>query len=177
MRVVSVSRAATHGFSKSACAEIRLIAGEGVEGDAHRGITVKHRSRVAVDPSQPNLRQVHLVHGELFEDAVVAPFALRPGDIGENILTRGIDLLALPRGARLTLGEAEIEITGLRNPCSQLDAYRSGLTQAMLGRDASGGLVRKAGVMAIVLRGGVVKPGDAIAVALPPEPHQTLERV
>lgn len=177
MPVVSVSRAASHGFSKPVCAEIKLIAGEGVEGDAHRGITVKHRSRVAVNPNQPNLRQVHLVHVELFEDGAVAPFALRPGDLGENILTSGIDLLALPRGARLTLGEAEIEITGLRNPCLQLDDFKPGLTQAMLGRDASGALVRKAGVMSVVLRGGVVKPGDAIAVALPPEPHQKLERV
>lgn len=178
MQVVSVSCAPQHGFSKRVRPEIHLIEGEGVVGDSHRGVSVQHRSRVAVDPRQPNLRQVHLIHAELFEEAAVAPFALEPGDIGENILTRGIDLLALPRGARLCIGnEAEVEITGLRNPCVQLDAYKPGLTQAMLGRDAAGGLIRKAGVMGIVLRSGVVKPGDAITLTLPPEPHERLERV
>lgn len=177
MRVLSVSSAPAHGFSKIVQPAIQLMAGEGVEGDAHRGVTVKHRSRVAVDPSQPNLRQVHLIHAELFEDAAVRPFALQPGEIGENILTLGIDLLALSRGARLSFGEAEIEITGLRNPCVQLDAHKPGLTQAMLGRAPDGSLIRKAGVMGIVLRGGWVRPGNAIFLSLPPAPHQPLERV
>ena len=177
MRVVSVSTAAGHHFSKQVVPEIELVAGEGVAGDAHCGVTVKHRSRVAVDPNQPNLRQVHLVHVELFDDPEVAPFALRPGDIGENILTEGVALLDLPRGTRLSIGETEIEITGLRNPCAQLDAFRPGLTRAMLGRDAEGGLVRKAGVMGIVGRGGVIRAGDAIAIRLPPLPHEKLDRV
>ena len=177
MRVVSVSAAAGHRFSKQAVPEIELVAGEGVAGDAHCGVTVKHRSRVAVDPNQPNLRQVHLVHVELFDDPEVAPFALRPGDIGENILTEGVALLDLPRGTRLSIGETEIEITGLRNPCAQLDAFRPGLTRAMLGRDAEGGLVRKAGVMGIVGRGGVIRAGDAIAIRLPSLPHEKLDRV
>jgi MOSC domain-containing protein YiiM len=177
MRVVSVSAAAGHRFSKQVVPAIELVAGEGVAGDAHRGVTVKHRSRVAVDPSQPNLRQVHLIHAELFDDPEVAPFALRPGDIGENILTEGIPLLDLPRGTRLSIGGTEIEITGLRNPCAQLDAFRPGLTRAMLGRDAEGGLIRKAGVMGIVGRGGVIRAGDAIMIRLPPLPHEKLERV
>jgi len=177
MRVVSVSTAAGHHFSKQVVPEIELVAGEGVAGDAHRGVTVKHRSRVAVDPNQPNLRQVHLVHIELFNDPEVAPFALGPGDIGENILTEGLALFDLPRGTRLSIGETEIEITGLRNPCAQLDAFRPGLTRAMLGRDAEGGLVRKAGVMGIVGRGGVIRAGDAIVIRLPPLPHERLDRV
>lgn len=177
MRVVSVSAAAGHRFSKQVMSEIELVAGEGVAGDAHCGVTVKHRSRVAVDPNQPNLRQVHLVHIELFNDPEIAPFALRPGDIGENILTEGVALLDLPRGTRLSIGETEIEITGLRNPCAQLDAFRPGLTRAMLGRDAEGGLVRKAGVMGIVGRGGIIRAGDAIVIRPPPLPHEKLDRV
>ena len=176
--IVAVSASPVHGFSKESQPEIRLIAGLGVEGDAHAGVTVKHRSRVAVDPTQPNLRQVHLVHEELFVELAAGGFAIGPGAIGENLTTRGIDLLGLPRGTRLAIGsEAEIEVTGLRNPCIQLDRYQAGLTQALLGRDAEGKLVRKAGIMAVVLKGGTICPGDAIAVHLPPEPHQRLERV
>ena len=125
MQVVAVSRKGEHAFSKAPQPEIVLEAGLGVAADAHRGITVKHRSRVAKDPTQPNLRQVHLVHAELFDDKLAA-FALAPGDIGENVLTRGIDLLALGRGTRLRLGPALVEVTGLRNPCAQLDRFRPG---------------------------------------------------
>lgn len=176
--VVAVSLSPVHAFSKSNQPVIRLLAGLGVEGDAHCGATVKHRSRVAVDPSQPNLRQVHLVHAELFEELRAQGFDLAPGAIGENVTTSGIDLLALPRGARLRLGaEAEVEVTGLRNPCAQLDGLRQGLMRAVLDRDAEGRLVRKAGIMAIVTRGGTVRPGDAVATALPPPPHRRLERV
>ncbi|WP_439574854.1 MOSC domain-containing protein [Phreatobacter sp.] len=175
--VVSVSLNPRHGFSKTCTDSVRLLAGEGIEGDAHCGRTVKHRSRVAIDPAQPNLRQVHLIHQELFAELAAKGFDLRPGDIGENILTRGIDLLALPTGARLAIGEAEIEVTGLRNPCIQLDRFRPGLTQAVLDRDSTGRLVRKAGIMAIVLAGGLVRRGDAIAVHLPAGPHRPLERV
>jgi MOSC domain-containing protein YiiM len=157
---------------------IRLIAGIGVEGDAHAGVTVKHRSRVARDPTQPNLRQLHLLHAELFDELAAKGFRLSPGDIGENVTTRGLDLLALPRGARLRLGEtAVVEVTGLRNPCVQLDRFRPGLMAATLDRDADGALVRKAGVMAIVLEGGEVAPGDPVAVELPPAPHAPLDPV
>lgn len=176
-QVVSVSLSPAHGFSKTAVEVIRLIAGEGVDGDAHRGITVKHRSRVAADPTQPNLRQVHLLQEELFGELAAKGFPIRPGDIGENILTRGLDLIGLPTGARLAFGDAVVQVTGLRNPCIQLDRFRPGLTQAVLDRDSDGRLVRKAGVMAIVLAAGTVRVGDAIAVALPAGPHRPLQRV
>ncbi|HYF42232.1 MAG TPA: MOSC domain-containing protein, partial [Ramlibacter sp.] len=157
---------------------IRLLAGLGVEGDAHLGATVKHRSRVARDPSQPNLRQVHLLHAELFDELVAAGFAVFPGDLGENLTTRGLDLLALPTGTRLRLGGcAVVELTGLRNPCSQIDRFQRGLMVAVLDRDAQGQLIRKAGVMAIVLEGGEVRAGDAIAVELPAPPHRPLAPV
>jgi MOSC domain-containing protein YiiM len=157
---------------------IRLLAGLGVEGDAHLGVTVKHRSRVARDPSQPNLRQVHVVHGELHDELRAAGFDLAPGEMGENVTTRGLDVLGLPAGTRLHLGAtAVVEITGLRNPCAQLDGLRPGLMKAVLGRDADGALVRKAGIMGVVLEGGEVRPGDAIRVALPPPPHRALEPV
>ena len=176
--VVAVSRSGRHSFSKPNAASIRLIAGVGVEGDAHAGATVKHRSRVRADPSQPNLRQVHLIAAELLDELRADGFGVAPGAIGENITTRGIDLLALPAGARLTLGaEAVVEITGLRNPCAQLDKLQPGLMAATLDRDADGGLIRKAGVMGIVLVGGEVRPGDPIAVELPPEPRRKLEPV
>ena len=176
--VTAVSRSATHAFSKLNRVSIRLVTGLGVEGDAHQGETVKHRSRVARDPSQPNLRQVHLIHAELYDELNTAGFALSTGDIGENVTTRGIDLLALPAGTRLHLGaEAVVEITGLRNPCSQLDHFRPGLMAAVLGHDAQGNVVRKAGIMGIVLAGGEVQPGDAIGIELPPEPHRALDRV
>lgn len=177
-KVVAVGRDAGHAFSKPIGDSIRLLTGLGVEGDAHCGITVKHRSRVAVDPSQPNLRQVHLIHAELFDELKLAGFDLAPGDLGENVTTRGIDLLALPVGARLQLGDkARIEITGLRNPCAQIEAFRPGLLSAVLGRDTEGRLVRKSGVMAIVLAGGEIRPGDAIGLTLPDLPHHALERV
>ena len=177
-RVISVSRDGAHRFSKSPVEAIRLLAGLGVEGDAHCGATVRHRSRVAVDPTRPNLRQVHLVPIELFDDPAVRPFALRPGDLGENILTRGFDPKALPRGTRLSIGStAVVEVTGLRNPCAQIDGFREGLLAAVLDRAADGTLVRKAGVMGIVVAGGEVRPGDAITIGLPLEPWQALERV
>ena len=176
--VTAVSRSRTHNFSKASESGIRLVAGLGVEGDAHQGATVKHRSRVARDPTRPNLRQVHLVHAELFEELRDAGFAVSPGDIGENVTTRDLDLLALPTGALLHLGAAAIvEVTGLRNPCIQLDRFQPGLMAAMLGRDAEGGLVRKAGIMAVVVAGGEVRPGDPIGLELPPTPHRRLEPV
>lgn len=176
--VVSVSVSAVHEFSKAPQTMIRLLAGLGVEGDAHAGVTVKHRSRVKQDPTQPNLRQVHLVQAELLAELQAQGFTVEAGTIGENVLTMGIDLLALPTGARLKLGaNALVEVTGLRNPCAQLNNYQKGLTAAVLDRDAQGNLVRKAGVMCIVLEGGVVQPGDTIGTILPPLPHRKLERV
>jgi len=167
--VVAVGRSASHSFSKPLALGIRLTAGQGVDGDAHRGTTVKHRSRVARDPTQPNLRQVHLIHAELHAELRALGFDVAPGDMGENITTRDIDLLALPTGARLRIGEAAVvEVTGLRNPCVQLDRFQQGLMAATLARDADGNLIRKAGVMAIALKSGDVRPGDPIRVVLPP---------
>ena len=176
--VAAVCRAEAHALGKPAVERIRLLTGLGVEGDAHLGRTVQHRSRVARDPSRPNLRQVHLIHGELHDELRARGFDVGPGVMGENVTTRGVDLLALPAGTRLRLGaEAVVEVTGLRNPCAQLDGHQDGLMAAVLDRDADGALVRKAGIMAIVLAGGEVRAGDAIAVELPPPPHAPLEPV
>ena len=173
--VIAVARSATHTMSKPVAAQIRLLAGLGVEGDAHQGERVKHRSRVARDPTQPNLRQVHLIHVELFDELRAAGFEIAPGQMGENVTTSGLDLLALPTGTRLRLGAAAVvEVTGLRNPCAQLDGIQPGLMKATLDRDADGNLVRKAGVMAVVVAGGEIRPGDPIAVELPARPHTPL---
>ena len=176
--VTAVSRSATHAMAKPNLDAIRLLAGLGVEHDAHMGTTVKHRSRVARDPTQPNLRQVHLIHSELHADLRSAGFAVEPGQMGENITTAGVDLLGLPTSTRLRIGStAIIEVTGLRNPCQQLDGIRAGLRAATLGRDEHGGLVRLAGIMGIVVAGGEVRPGDRIVVELPPPPHVALQPV
>lgn len=177
-RVVAVSRSATHTLSKYLQPEILLIEGHGVEGDAHAGATVKYRSRVARDPHQPNLRQVHLIHAELHDELRASGFNVAEGQMGENITTRGVDLLGLPTGTRLRLGDqAIVEITGLRNPCAQLEEIQTGLMKAVLDRDEQGNLIRKAGVMAVVVAGGPVRPGDAITLELPPEPHRPLAPV
>jgi MOSC domain-containing protein YiiM len=177
-RVEAVSQRGTHQFSKQPRMWIRLLAGLGVEGDAHLGTTVRHRSRVARDPTQPNLRQVHLLHRELLEELETAGFRIGPGDIGENILTRGLDLLGLPTGTILRIGAtAEVRVTGLRNPCIQLDRFKPGLMAATLGRDANGNLVRKAGVMAVVLTGGEIRPNDTIEAVMPITPHRPLAPV
>jgi MOSC domain-containing protein YiiM len=176
--VASVSRSPTHSLSKPNTKKIRLLAGLGVDGDAHQGATVKHRSRVAKNPATPNLRQVHLIHAELFEELWARGFAVSPGLMGENVTTSGIDLLALPTGTRLHLGgEAVVEVTGLRNPCRQLDTLQPGLMAATLDRDGDGNLIRKAGIMAIVMSDGTVREGDPIRVELPPLPHRALAPV
>ena len=168
----------THSFSKWARPELQLLAGQGVAGDAHCGVTVKHRSRVAQDPTQPNLRQVHLIQGELFDELAARGFGVQPGQLGENITTRGIDLLALPRDTELRIGtEVVLCLTGLRNPCPQIENFETGLLKAVVDRNADGETVRKAGVMTVVVAGGVVRPGDGITVRLPPLPHHRLERV
>jgi hypothetical protein len=177
-QVAAVAASAGHHFSKQQRPSIRLVAGLGVHGDGHLGRTVQHLSRVRRDPDQPNLRQVHLMPSELFDELRGAGHAVGPGELGENVTTTGIDLFALPAGTVLHLGaEAEIEVTGLRNPCRQIDAFQPGLLKRVLGRDGDGSVVRRAGIMAVVRRGGEVRPGDDITVGLPPAPHQPLEVV
>ena len=176
--VMAVCRSANHHVAKTRCLQIELLKGLGVVNDAHQGATVQHLSRVAKDPSQPNLRQVHLIHSELHDELLAKGFALEFGVMGENIVTRGISLLDLPTGTILTLGStAQVQLTGLRNPCSQLDGIKPGLMAATLDRDAEGGLIRKAGVMGIVLAGGQVQVGDRITADLPQEPHHPLKPV
>ena len=176
--VIAVSSRIGHHFSKTPGLSIRLLKGLGVAGDAHMGETVKHRSRVRKDPTQPNLRQVHLMHAELFDELRLKGFIVQPADLGENVTTSGIDLLALPTGTRLHLGtSAVVEIAGLRNPCIQIDHFQRGLMAATLDRDALGNLVRKAGVMSIVIGEGDVRPGDAIRVEMPAAPHRPLQPV
>ncbi|MGH3716990.1 MAG: MOSC domain-containing protein [Micromonosporaceae bacterium] len=176
--VIAVHASPRHTFSKVTQPSIRLLAGLGVAGDAHQGVTVKHRSRVRQDPTQPNLRQVHLIHAELHEELAGQGFTVAAGQMGENVTTAGLDLLGLPTGTRLRLGaEAVVEVTGLRNPCEQLNAIAAGLMKALIFRAGDGTVVRKAGVMGVVLTGGEVRPGDPIQVELPPEPHRPLDRV
>jgi MOSC domain-containing protein YiiM len=176
--VTAVSRSGKHTVSKPNEDCIRILTGLGVEGDAHLGEKVQHLSRVAQDPSQPNLRQVHLIHAELHDELQAAGLRVSPGAMGENVTTRGLDLLSLPIGARLHLGDAAVlEVTGLRNPCAQLDGVQPGLLAASIDRDAQGRLIRKAGIMAVVVADGDVRPGDPIRVELPAKPHQPLEPV
>jgi len=176
--VVAVSKSDLHTFSKANQESIQLLAGLGVEGDAHMGEKVKHRSRVAKNPDQPNLRQVHLIHAEFHDELKANGFNVSAGQMGENITTRGLDLLDLPTGTRLHLGSAAIvEITGLRNPCYQLDDFQNGLMKACVYKDEDGNIIRKTGVMSIVLTGGEVRAGDIIKVELPEKPHQPLQVV
>lgn len=173
--VVAVALSREHKFSKAIEQGILLRTGLGVEGDAHSGKTVQHLSRIARDPTTPNLRQVHLIHVELFGELAEKGFIVNPGELGENITTRGVDLLGLPRGTRLHIGNSAIvELTGLRNPCAQIDRFQPGLLKAVLDRDVEGNLVRKTGVMGIVLADGVVLANDAIVVKLPDGPHEAL---
>ncbi len=177
-RVFAVARDAGHHFSKPCVTELRILAGLGVDSDAHRGVTVKHRSRATADPSAPNLRQVHLIHAELFTALAERGYSVASGDLGENITTQGIDLLALPRGTLLCIGESVVlEVTGLRNPCIQIERFRPGLMAAVLEKSPDGTLVRKAGVMTIACVGGWVRPGDPITVTLPEGPHLALGAV
>ena len=176
--MVAVSSNAEYSFSKPNRTGITLLAGLGVEGDVHAGVTVRHRSRVAQDPTVPNLRQVHLIHRELLTELAESGFDVAPGALGENITTEGVDLLGLPVGAVLRIGpEAEVEVTGLRNPCAQIENYRSGLLKQVVGRAEGGTLVRRAGIMGVVRAGGPVRPGDAITVEMPEGPHRALDRV
>jgi MOSC domain-containing protein YiiM len=176
--VESVHRSDAHLFSKQSVPWLSLIAGVGADGDAHAGSTVQHRSRVAKDPGQPNLRQLHLIGAELHDELRAQGFDVGPGDLGENVTTRGLDLLGLPVGTVLRIGEeALVAVTGLRNPCRQIDAFREGLLAAVAYRGDEGALVRKAGIMGVVVLGGDVRPGDPIEAQPPPGPHRTLQRV
>nr|AGS49443.1 hypothetical protein [uncultured bacterium esnapd5.2] len=176
--VSAVSSNGTYSFTKPNRESITLIAGLGVQGDVHAGATVKHRFRMKKDPSQPNLRQVHLIHEELFEEVRGAGFEVAAGELGENVTTRGIDLLGLPVGTLLHLGgEAVVEVTGLRNPCTQIDTFQKGLMKQVVGRDAEGRARFKSGIMSVVVAGGVVQPGDLVKVVLPDGPHLPLEIV
>jgi MOSC domain-containing protein YiiM len=173
--VVSVNLSSKHTFSKAPVESITLLAGLGVEGDAHCGALVKHRYRVKQDPTQPNLCQVHLLPSELFDELAASGFMVAPGAIGENITTRGVDLINLPVGTLMQLGEtAQIEVTGLRSPCVQINRFQPGLLPAVLEKEPSGKTIRKAGIMAIVRSGGLVKPGDTITITLPERPWRAL---
>jgi MOSC domain-containing protein YiiM len=177
-QVFAVASDGSHRFSKQLMPKIELIAGLGIKGDAHEGATVKHRSRVAVDPNQPNLRQVHLIHVELFHELDAKGFEVGPANLGENITTAGIDLLSLPRHTLLRVGDhVQLEVTGLRNPCAQIERFQPGLLAAVLDRGPNNEVVRKAGIMTVVRAGGLVRPGDRIDVETPPLPHLPLERV
>lgn len=175
--VIAVLVSSVHGFSKDACDQIVLDEGLGVRGDAHYGVTVQHRSRVAVDPSQPNLRQVHLIPVEVLETVREAGYDVQPGDLGENITTQGIDLRGLPVGSRLSIGDASVTVTGLRNPCRQINGLRPGLLKQLMRTDAAGHVERLAGVMGIVTRAGTIAPGDLIETHLPPQPRFALTTV
>lgn len=196
-QVVAVSRDGTHRFSKVPRQAITVVAGMGVAGDAHAGTLVQHRSRVRRDPNQPNLRQVHLIQTELLDEARAAGHDVAPGGLGENVLTEGLDLLALATDSRLLIGDAVLRVTGLRNPCHQINEYSAGLLNIVVARidgvgssadvtlSASGGadaldgvrIVRRAGVMAVVERDGEIRPSMFIDVLAPPEPHRPLAPV
>lgn len=176
--MAAVCRDDGHRFSKPVTAEIGLVAGLGVAGDAHAGVTVQHRSRVRADPTQPNLRQVHLIHVELFDDLAAAGHPVGPGELGENVTTSGIDLLDLPRGTVLRIGDdAVVEVTGLRNPCQQINEFRPGLLREVLSTDPTGRVVRRAGIMGVVVHSGPVTARDPIRVERPKQPWEPLERV
>jgi MOSC domain-containing protein YiiM len=175
MKVVGLSKSSGHDFSKQACTSVELVAGLGVAGDCHAGVTVQHLSRLAVDPTRPNLRQVHLIHAELLDELRLSGFDIAPGDLGENITTCGIDLLALPKGSLVRLGaDAVVEVTGLRNPCKQIEAFRTGLLGQVVGKSPDGAVIRKTGVMAIVRCGGTIAVGDGLELELPQGPHEAL---
>lgn len=176
--VAAVHRSARHAFTKHAEACITLLAGLGVEGDAHCGHTVQNRYLKRLDSSRPNLRQVHLLQAELLDELRTQGFEVSAGGLGENISTRGLDMLSLARGTRLHIGaDAIVELTGLRAPCVQIDRFRNGLKAQVTTRDARGASIIKAGVMGIVLRGGAICGDDVIVVRPPDGPHAPLEPV
>ncbi|MGW6281711.1 MOSC domain-containing protein [Kribbella sp. NPDC055071] len=177
-RVVGVSRNAEHRFSKPAVDSIRLIEGIGIEGDAHAGATIQHLHPMRLDPTRPNLRQVHLIQFELYDELRTLGYDVNPGQLGENVTTHGVDLLGLPEGTRLRIGpDAVVQVTGLRSPCHQINNFRPGLLKEVIHTDDEGNVVRKTGVMSIVVSGGIIRPDDPITVDLPAAPHRPLEVV
>jgi MOSC domain-containing protein YiiM len=175
--VIAVAAAATHQLSKPIVDEIRLVKDLGVEGDAHLGATTQHQMQARSDSTRPNLRQVHLLQSELFSELAQKGHVVGPATLGENITTAGVDLISLPRGTLLLLrigSDAVLQLTGLRNPCGQLDAFQPGLARAMLGKDEGGELIRKARVMSVVISGGTIRTGDEIAIELPLQPFEKL---
>ncbi len=176
--VIAVCSRDAHLFSKENREEIELIKNFGINGDAHAGMYVKHRSRVKKNPKQLNLRQVHLIPIELLNEMKQHRYDLHPGDLGENITTSGIDLINLPLNSQINIGEEVVlEVKGLRDPCKQIEAFKEGLLKKMITKDADGNLIRKTGIMTIVLGGGIVKPNDKIEVVLPKKPYHKLEVV
>lgn len=176
--VVAVHLDARHAFSKQSVSKIELIAGHGVRGDAHFGITAQHLSKIAKDPTQPNLRQVHLLHEGLLQELHSKGFDVAPGQLGENITTSGLAILALSAGTKLQLGtQVVLRVTGLRSPCSKIESFHPGLLAAVVDRAEDGSVIRKAGVMCVVEQGGEVRAGDSILVIAQPEIHIPLEPV
>jgi MOSC domain-containing protein YiiM len=172
--VVAVHRKEEYGVFKEIQESVHLVKGFGVQGDAHMGTLVQHRYNKKQNPNQPNLRQVHLIQAELFDDLKELGLIVKPGEMGENITTRNIDIINLPLDTKLHLGDSAIlQLTGLREPCGQLNTVQKGLKNAVL--DESG--KSRVGVMSVVLRGGAVKADDLIRVELPSEPHQDLQPV
>ncbi len=176
--VVSVSRDSTHRVSKVPQQAITLLEGIGVEGDAHAGATDQHRYTKRRDPHRPNLRQVHLIQSELFDELATHGYAVGPGQLGENVTTSGVDLLALPAGTRLHLGdEAVVEVTGLRGPCKLINQVADGLLKAVVATGRGKEVPQRTGVMSVVVVGGIVRPGDAVRVELPVGEHRVLQTV
>jgi MOSC domain-containing protein YiiM len=174
--VVAVSIDGKHRFSKTPRLSVSLTKGHGIEGDAHYGPLVQHRCLARRAPTAANLRQVHLIPSELFDALRTRGFEVRPGNLGENITTLGLDLECLPLGTMLRLGaSAIVRLTGLRTPCILIDRFEAGLKDEL-----RGGLLGprfRAGVMAIVSDGGEVSPGDLIRAVLPAPPHVVLPRL
>jgi hypothetical protein len=171
--VHSVSASPRHGFSKLVRESITLIKGHGVDGDAHAGAFVKHRYLARWRPRMANERQVHLINQALFEELFSEGFNVQPGNLGENVTTRGIDLLRLPLGTMLALGPtAAVELRGLRTPCVLVDRFRKGLLKALVRKGEQPRF--RAGVMGVVREGGILFPGNPVKVTISPAPWQAL---
>ena len=179
--VAAVHRSDEHTFSKATCESIELVAGLGVNGDAHQGAKVKHRSRVAANPDQPNLRQIHLVMSELLDEVNSAGHNVVAGQLGESITTTGIDLISLPVGSMLRIGDtALVALTGLRNPCPQIKSVGDGLMKMMFIDDQDnpeGPKIGRTGVMGVVIAGGIVAADDGIKIRFPAGPLTRMEKV
>jgi MOSC domain-containing protein YiiM len=174
-KVVAVCAAPKHRFSKTPCLSIALVAGLGVEGDAHFGSLVRHRYLARRNPRAPNIRQVHLIPVELFDELQAVGYDVAPGDLGENIVTAGLDLESLPLDTELRICSAAVRLTGLRTPCVLIDRFSAGLKTRLVA-DGPGPPFR-AGVMGVVTVGGVVLPGDRIRTVFPAAPRLELPSI